>query len=83
MSYSIVIEKKAKKFIDNQPKVQQIRILKAIEKLPSTGDIKPLVKYDEVYRLRVGDFRIIFTKHDDIFRINIIDAGARGDIYKK
>ena len=82
MKYDIVIEKRARKFIDSQPKIQQKRILTAISQLPDSGDIKPLTEYADVFRLRVGAYRIIFTKHDTILRITIIDAGNRGQIYK-
>jgi len=44
------------------------------------GDVKKLKGY-EYYRLRVGDFRVIFTKNDKELVILIIDIGNRGQIY--
>lgn len=32
------------------------------------------------YRLRVGDW--IYTQHDDILEIQVIDIGVRGGIYQ-
>jgi len=81
MKYVVVIEKRARKFIDSQSKEQQRRILSAIGKLPD-GDVKPLQKYPNVFRLRVGGYRIIFTRQDNILLIRVIDAGNRGQIYK-
>ena len=42
MMYEIIIQKKAKKFIDSLPRNDRIRIVAAIEKLPSGTDIKPM-----------------------------------------
>ena len=38
MNYEIVIEKRARKFIQKLPKPEKERILKAISKLPSGND---------------------------------------------
>jgi len=81
MSYKIVIEKKAKKFIDRQSNEQQKRLLCAIFKLPH-GDAIPLKAHANAFRLRVGSYRIIYKKQDDIFLITVVDAGNRGQIYK-
>ena len=59
MMYSHIIKKPAKKFIDRLPKSEQARIVAAIEKLPDEGDIKPLQGHDDLYRLRVGPYRMI------------------------
>lgn len=82
MKYKIVVEKPAFKFIKKQTKQEQIRIYQAIENLPN-GDTKPVQGHKGYYRLRVGDFRIIYTIDNGEYIICIIDAGNRGDIYKK
>jgi mRNA interferase RelE/StbE len=80
-SYNIKLTKKAEKFIKKQDGNTQKRILKAIIELPE-GDIKKLKGMEELYRLRVGDFRIIFEKEDTELIIIVIDIGNRGQIYK-
>ncbi|MDE6846140.1 MAG: type II toxin-antitoxin system RelE/ParE family toxin [Lachnospiraceae bacterium] len=37
-----------------------MRLIKAISEL-TKGDIKPMQGYDEYFRLRVGDYRVIYT----------------------
>ena len=81
--YKIVIKKKAKKFIDKLPKNDRFRIVKAIESLPNGEDIKKLKGHNELFRLRVGDYRIIYTvKYGELIVI-VIDVGNRGEIYNK
>ncbi len=79
MNFEIKIKKAALKFIAKQDKEQQKRLLQAISRLPN-GDIKKL-KGQEAYRLRVGDYRIIYTIEYDILVITIIAVGNRGQIY--
>jgi mRNA interferase RelE/StbE len=80
-NYRITITKRAEKFIKKQDKSTQKRILKAIIELPK-GDIKRLKGIDGIYRLRVGDFRILFEKNDEELIIIVVDVGNRGEIYK-
>lgn len=82
MKYQVKIEKRPLKFIKSQPPRQQARIFEAIAKLPDIGDIKPLKGTDNVYRLRVGTYRILYTVDNGILVVCIIDAGNRGDVYK-
>ncbi|WP_282433076.1 type II toxin-antitoxin system RelE family toxin [Desulfosporosinus meridiei] len=35
------------------------------------------------YRLRVGNYRIVFSKDDENIVISIIKIGPRGEVYKK
>ena len=81
MKYKIIYRKKALKFIQKQPKPQQLRIIEAIEKIPQ-GDIVRVETTDK-YRLRVGDVRIIFKINNDELIITVINAGNRGQIYNR
>lgn len=81
--YQIIIKKKAKKFIDKLPMNERKRIVSAIEYLPNGEDIKKLKGYDNLLRLRIGEYRIIYTVDNGKLIIYIIDAGNRGEIYKR
>lgn len=80
--YQIIIRKRAKKFIDKLPQNEKKRIIMAIEKLPDSENVKKLKGYDDIFRLRVGDYRIIYTIDNGRLIITVIDAGNRGQIYK-
>ena len=60
MKYSVVISKKAQKFIRAQQPKQQKRILDAINKLPDERDIVPLEGNTNAYRL-LGHSNYNFT----------------------
>jgi len=45
-------------------------------------DIKSLQGYDNLYRLRIGQVRLIYQIENDELIIFIIKVGNRGDIYK-
>ena len=81
MTYSILINKKSRKFITAQPRNKQRHLLEAIYKLPDVGDIKPIVGKKDMYRLRIGDYRVIYTLQRNILTVAIINAGNRGDVY--
>ena len=81
--YKIIIKKKAKKFIDKLPQNEKIRVVKAIKMLPNGEDIKKLKGHSDLYRLRVCDYRIIYTVDNGELIVCVIDAGNRGEIYNR
>ena len=85
MSYTILIEKPAEKFIMRLAKPEKERGLRAIHELPYKGDIKPLQGKESqgMLRLRVGNYRIIYTVDNGRLTVLIIDAGNRGQIYNR
>lgn len=59
---SLEFKPRAEKDLSGLPKADQSRILQKIELLQHglTGDIKRLTNFTPEYRLRVGDYRILF-----------------------
>lgn len=81
MKYQISYEKEALKELEKlEPSVSR-RIVDKIEKMsenPSSCDIKKL-KASDYYRLRVGDYRIIFIFENN--NIKVLKIGNRQQIY--
>ena len=70
----IEYSKQALKFLKKQDVTTQRRIINAISNLPK-GDVKTL--QDKIgYRLRVGDYRIIFDNIENIIVIRLIGKGV-------
>lgn len=80
MKYRIKYEKKSLKYLSRLDKNTQVRIIRAINELP-LGDVKKLQGNTENYRLRIGKYRIIFSKDDESLIILVIEIGPRGEIY--
>jgi len=61
-TYSVEFKPKAIKELNKISKPNVIRILNKIEALEKglTGDIKQLTNYSPEYRLRVGNYRVLF-----------------------
>lgn len=66
------------KFLAKQEESARTRIKNAIMKLPA-GDVKKLTGHP-YYRLRVGDFRVLFARDGHIIEVSKIDN--RGQVYK-
>ncbi len=82
MIYKISIDKKAQKFIKKRPESKRKLLYKAIYNLPSE-EVRPLEGHRGLNRLCVGDYRIIYTINNGELVICVVDAGNRGDIYKR
>ena len=83
MKYQIKIEKDAQKFLKKLPHPDETRVLKAIAKLPDEGDRKQLIGHPGFFRLRVGNYRIIYTVDNGQLIVRVVDAGNRGQIYNR
>lgn len=84
--YKIIISQSALKELLSLQKATVIRIQKAIEQLannPRPTDIKKLKGSTEnLYRIRSGDYRIVYAIDDSIKIIDIRKIGHRKDIYR-
>ena len=80
--YKIAFEKAAQKFLEKQDKAQRLRLYKAIYRLPEGTGIKKMQGYD-LYRLRVGNYRILYRIDDVVRIITIENIDNRGDVYKR
>ena len=87
MKYTVEISFKVRKYLKKLNPLLRVRLIRYIDSLEDFSnlnlDIKKL-KWEkkEIYRLRVGKYRIIFEKQDDKLIILVMDIGSRGDIYK-
>ncbi|SNX60397.1 mRNA interferase RelE/StbE [Nitrosomonas ureae] len=84
--YNLLIRSQAKKKLQSLPRTDRFRIAEKLEQLgrnpdDSTLDIKKL-EGEPYFRLRVGNWRVIFERHDAVRIIAIEKIKPREDAYK-
>jgi mRNA interferase RelE/StbE len=83
-NYSVVLSKKAQKQLDKYTDDIAEPLINAITELENNphpnGSLK--LKGRDGYRIRVGNYRIIYEIIDNLLIIDIITIGHRKDIYE-
>jgi len=83
--YDVKYEKKAWKFLKKADAKQRKIIMDKISRYAASPDeVGNVIKLQGVdgYRMRIGDWRVIFEKHDGVLLILVLDIGSRGGIYQ-
>ena len=82
--YRIQVKKSAEKELSKIPKKELLKILEKIESLSDnphpTGSIK--LSNQDKYRVRVGNYRILYKVEDNILTVFVVKIGHRKDIYR-
>ena len=82
--YKVIFTKSVKKDFRKIPKLEVSKILNEIAYLaknPRSSQTKKL-KGEKLYRLRVGNYRVIYDIQDNLMLIFVVKLGHRGDIYR-
>lgn len=85
MAYSVTLRPAARRALRRLDKPVQKRIaeaLRALEDEPRPQGVKALATDSELLRIRIGDYRIIYTVDDEELVILVIDIGHRSSIYR-
>jgi mRNA interferase RelE/StbE len=84
MAYEVILRPGAQKALDKMSPELRARILVGIHALhhdPRPTGCKKLIGKRSYYRIRVGDYRVIYTIDDGILRVLVVEVGHRGGIY--
>lgn len=85
MIYAIKIDKKARKQLDSLPIPVQNRIERKIDDLaknPRPHGAEKLSGEENLYRIRIGDYRVIYQILDKILLVLIVKIGHRREVYR-
>ncbi|MCS5692008.1 type II toxin-antitoxin system RelE/ParE family toxin [Cyanobium sp. FGCU-6] len=85
MSYRIEFVRSAAKSYRQLDPVLQRRVDRELSRLSETprhAGVIRLQANDELYRVRIGDLRLIFSVEDDMLLVLIVKIGQRGSIYR-
>ncbi|SEJ82527.1 mRNA interferase RelE/StbE [Dyadobacter sp. SG02] len=84
--YRLIFADRALKSLKSIPKRDAENIIAQLEELAEFPHLKRNVKCLQnhpraVYRLRVGNYRVLFNKYVDFEVVEVIDVGHRKEIY--
>jgi mRNA interferase RelE/StbE len=86
MPYTVTIKPKAEKFLAGLRDVQLYRRLRqAVDDLALTPRPSGCLKMqggEELYRIRVGDYRIIYEVQDSVLFVLVVRIGNRREVYR-
>lgn len=85
MAYRIEFTHRAKKQFQSLTHEVQLRLRPRIESLaqsPRPGGVKKLSASENLYRIREGDYRVIYQVQDKVLLILVLKIGHRRDIYR-
>jgi len=85
MAYQILFTPRAFRDLASLPERDRERVAKRIDGLakePRPSGVKKLSGSDDIYRMRVGDYRVLYTIQDQVVTVAIVRVGHRRDIYR-
>jgi mRNA interferase RelE/StbE len=85
MSYQVVLSKSAKRDLNNLDKIFQQNMAKHLQSLttgPRPDGVAKLRGTEDEWRIRVGDYRIIYEIDDDKQIITILRIKHRREVYR-
>ncbi len=83
--YEIVFARSARKELENLDKPLQVRILSKIEELarhPRPSGCAKLVGGNRLWRIRTGDYRVVYDINDSDHQIDVVVIRHRKDVYR-
>jgi mRNA interferase RelE/StbE len=83
--WQILIHRKAEKILKrlNGETLERIRrAIRSLANAPRPVGVKKLAGYENLYRVRVGDWRIIYAIEEDRLIILVLEISPRGGAYR-
>jgi mRNA interferase RelE/StbE len=85
VTYRVEFTSAAARQVKKLPRPARDRLLASIESL--SNDPRPpgstkLVGEETAWRLRIGDYRVVYDIVDDVLTVLIVRVGHRGEIYR-
>ena len=83
--YAVSYYKRFEKDLRRLPVDDQRRVVKAIDALknnPRPPGVKKLSGQENFWRIRVGDYRVIYAIEDQMLRVFVVRLAPRGDAYR-
>ena len=83
--YRIEVSATAERQIRKLPRADQVRVIQVIQALsinPRPPGCRKLSGYDDVFRVRIGRYRVLYSIEDRRLLIIVLKVGDRKDVYR-
>jgi mRNA interferase RelE/StbE len=85
--YKLKYRRQARNYLARLPLKTKTTIVSKLHEIAADPDNPSLdidvLKGREGFRLRVGQYRILYTRQEDQLTIEVVKVRSRGDIYKR
>jgi len=84
-SYRLEISSTAERQLRKLPARELRRVVEAIEELandPRPSGCRKLMGYKDVFRIRIGTYRLLYSVHDKRVIVVVLKVGHRRDAYR-
>ena len=84
-NYTVQFKASAKKDIAALPTDVKLAVTKRIDALaeePRPNGCQKIKGAEDAYRVRSGDYRIVYEIHDDVVSVTVIRVGHRREVYR-
>jgi mRNA interferase RelE/StbE len=86
LAYEVRLKPSAERALRKLPRLLQLRLARRIDNLavdPRPSGCEKLAGLADLYRVRVGDYRIVYSVTDEVLLVLIITIGHRGNVYRR
>jgi mRNA interferase RelE/StbE len=84
MNFRVILSRSARKQMERIAGETEIRVLAKLSELeanPRPPGCKKL-KNRDAWRIRVGDYRVIYEIHDQVLQVIVVTVGHRLEVYR-
>ena len=85
MRYTVHLDSRTRKVLDRLPRDMCGRIMRKLDALqedPRPFGVEKLTGPEDLYRVRVGDWRIVYAIRDSALVVIVIRIGHRREVYR-
>ena len=84
--YRVLLRPPAQKFLrklrDKSLTARLIAAMRGLASQPRPPGCEKLVGPDNLYRIRVGDYRIVYQARDEVLLVLVLKIGHRREVYR-
>ncbi|MEX0715889.1 MAG: type II toxin-antitoxin system RelE/ParE family toxin [Planctomycetaceae bacterium] len=83
--YAVILTRSADREMQKLPEQVQRRIVRSLERLETNPRARGVIKLEgeaDLYRLRVGDYRVVYRIQDDRLIVLVVRVAHRRDAHR-